>query len=87
MAEGITQAVTYLPDKLTSGLAKIVRVQSIGAAEEQLRKEPMFCMETGEGEGALPFCGLCGILCGILLAVGRCWCLGGAGLLKQCAVG
>lgn len=38
----------YVPHQLQRALGHVVRVQDVAAAEEQLRNEPLFCMELGE---------------------------------------
>ncbi|KAL4457464.1 hypothetical protein ABPG75_012329 [Micractinium tetrahymenae] len=42
----VAGAVAFLPAKAMAGLAKAMGVPSAAAAAEQLRREPMFCMET-----------------------------------------
>lgn len=40
------QAIDYLPGKVRQAMGKVGQVQDMSSAQEQLGKEPIFCMET-----------------------------------------
>lgn len=45
--QGLACMVDHLRDEVAAGLAKITGAPDLAAAAEQLRREPMFCVETG----------------------------------------
>ena len=47
-SSALPQVMDFLPGMLRLGLGKLAGVQDRASAEEQLRREPMFCLETGE---------------------------------------
>ena len=58
----LERMVSFLPEKLTGGLAWLAGVPDAADAAERLRKEPMFCMETGaEGGAASTLCVCVGV--------------------------
>jgi Flp pilus assembly protein TadB len=58
----LERMVSFLPGKLTGGLAWLAGVPDAADAAARLRKEPMFCMETGaEGGAASTLCVCVGV--------------------------
>jgi hypothetical protein len=51
--QGVASVVGHLQEELAAGLAKLTGAPDLAAAAEQLRQEPMFCVETGGGRGGI----------------------------------